>query len=70
MPFSPDYLYGTVLHDSKVAQSWVILLGLWQVTVTFPACKKGSDQKRGCVPEWTEFKSLRGPSPLFGALKP
>ena len=30
-----DVAYGTLLHDSKVAQSWVILLRLWQVTVTF-----------------------------------
>ena len=37
-------IYGMALHDSKVAQSWVILLRLWQVTVTFMACKKGSNQ--------------------------
>ena len=37
-------IYGTVLHDSKVAQSWVILLPLWQVTVVFWAYQKGSDQ--------------------------
>ena len=39
-----DVAYGTLLHDSKVAQSWVILLRLWQVTVTFFAYQKGSDQ--------------------------
>ena len=33
-----------VLHDSKVVQSWVILFRLWQVTVTFFAYQKGSDQ--------------------------
>ena len=39
-----SYPYGTVLHDSKVAQSGVIILKLWQVPVTFLTCKKGSDQ--------------------------
>ena len=33
-----------VLHVSKVAQSLIILLRLWQITVTFSACQKGSDQ--------------------------
>ena len=40
-----DVAYGTLLHDSKVAQSWVILLRLCQVvTVAFFAYQKGSDQ--------------------------
>ena len=39
-----SFTYGTVLHDSKVAIYWFILLRHWQVTVTFSACKNGSDQ--------------------------
>ena len=38
------HTYGTVLGDSKVAQSLVTLLRLWTVTVTFVAYQKGSDQ--------------------------
>ena len=29
------FVHGTVLHDSKVSKSWVILLRPWQFTVTF-----------------------------------
>ena len=55
--------YGTFLHDSKVAQSLVILFRLWQVTVTFSACKKGSDQflshRLDCPIQASQLKGLK-----------
>ena len=35
--------YGTILHDSKMAQSGAILLRFVHVTVNFLACQKDSD---------------------------